>query len=863
MKKQTVALVTVRNHADVACAIACGFSCRPPRWDSRRFRCSPPKAARWASRRPGADAARSARPGRARQLPHRHDASATRTETPLRDIPQFINIVPQALIRSQNATSLQDALRNVPGISYAAAEGGTQANQVFFLRGFPLNQDIFIDGVRDLGEYNRDLFATESVEVLKGSSALMFGRGSTGGVINQIVKVADRLERREVALTFGSFDQKRATADFNFRTGDDERGAARRARRGLRAATAIRRTSRTLRLRAELLGEARQRDRPHALLLLPQGRGRHRLRSAGAVHRGDRLLRLSAGVAARTTTATRTTTSRTTRRTSRRLRSTTGSATRCRCATRCAGRTTSASRSRRSRRSPRPTSTARRSRANTPLELLRVTRNHDTGRTRDNDDTALINQTELTGRSRPAASSTRCWPGSSSRSEKLDRAATTRSTRIRTRPACRRRRRSRRSSIPIRPRSSPTPRRPNLRLARRGRHRRRLRAGPDRVLAAVEGAARRALRALRVRARRRSRSAQASPAPARSRAPTTCVSGRAGLIWQPTSRAVVLRLVGQLVQPVGRARRLRRHGADQPQPDQPEPRPGEEPELRGRRAVGRRRAACSCARRSSATRRPMRAWSDATGTTVLAGKRRVDGIEFELAGSITPNWDIYSGIAFMDGEIVHGPGERAGQHAARRGRGRGQRLDGLPAAAAAGRSAAACAARTARGSPTRTCRARRSRATSCGTSRPPTCSGSTRCGSTSTTSSTRPTTSAATTTRRTACCPGQPLGRVGDAALQLPVARCCCTIPERARRRRRSRAFRARIDAARWVDGNVTSGHQSAQAKYNEQLPEESAEAREIGEEILAALARNPLFFSAALPQAGLSAAVQPLRGRA
>ena len=61
--------------------------------------------------------------------------------------------------------------------------------------------------------------------------------------------------------------------------------------------------------------------------------------------------------------------------------------------------------------------------------------------------------------------------------------------------------------------------------------------------------------------------------------------------------------------------------------------------------------------------------------------------------------------------------------------------------------------------------------------------------------------------------------------------------------------FRKRIDAARWVDGNVTSGHQSAQAKYNEQLPEESAEAREIGEEIAAALGKSPLFFSAALPR--------------
>lgn len=61
--------------------------------------------------------------------------------------------------------------------------------------------------------------------------------------------------------------------------------------------------------------------------------------------------------------------------------------------------------------------------------------------------------------------------------------------------------------------------------------------------------------------------------------------------------------------------------------------------------------------------------------------------------------------------------------------------------------------------------------------------------------------------------------------------------------------FRARLDAASWVDGNVTSGHQSARAKYNEQIPEESAEARELGEVIVSALSRNALFFSAALPK--------------
>ena len=67
--------------------------------------------------------------------------------------------------------------------------------------------------------------------------------------------------------------------------------------------------------------------------------------------------------------------------------------------------------------------------------------------------------------------------------------------------------------------------------------------------------------------------------------------------------------------------------------------------------------------------------------------------------------------------------------------------------------------------------------------------------------------------------------------------------PEQVRR------FRARLDAARWIDGNVTSGHQSARAKFNEQIPEESAEARELGEEILRALAASQLFMSAALPR--------------
>src|SRR5262245_30969052 len=90
---------------------------------------------------------------------HESTGSATRTDKPMRDIPQFINTIPEEVIRSRGVTTVQEVLRTVPGISYAAAEGGTQSNQVVYLRGFPLNADTYINGIRDMGEYNRDLFS--------------------------------------------------------------------------------------------------------------------------------------------------------------------------------------------------------------------------------------------------------------------------------------------------------------------------------------------------------------------------------------------------------------------------------------------------------------------------------------------------------------------------------------------------------------------------------------------------------------------------------------------------------------------------------------------------------------------------------
>src|SRR5262245_13989048 len=157
--------------------------------------------------------------GKAEPRQKNETRGATRTDTPLRDIPQFINTVPETVLKQQGATTLADALRNVPGISYAAPEGGTQANTLYYLRGFPAGGDLFVDGMRDIGEYTRDIFHLESVEVIKGPSALAFGRGSTGGVINEVSKMPSLFGRSEVSATIGTFEKKRATADVNVSTG--------------------------------------------------------------------------------------------------------------------------------------------------------------------------------------------------------------------------------------------------------------------------------------------------------------------------------------------------------------------------------------------------------------------------------------------------------------------------------------------------------------------------------------------------------------------------------------------------------------------------------------------------------------------
>src|SRR5262245_21362189 len=114
--------------------------------------------------------------------------SINRLQTPLHDTPQTINVVPQQEIQERRLTTMEEALRTVPGITFSAAEGGQQGDSPI-IRGFVARGDIFRDGFRDPGWYTRDLFDIDRVEVYKGPSSFAFGRGSTGGAINNVSKV--------------------------------------------------------------------------------------------------------------------------------------------------------------------------------------------------------------------------------------------------------------------------------------------------------------------------------------------------------------------------------------------------------------------------------------------------------------------------------------------------------------------------------------------------------------------------------------------------------------------------------------------------------------------------------------------------
>ena len=140
----------------------------------------------------------------------RRTSSATRTSTLLRDVPQSATIITQALIADQGMQSMADVVRYIPGITMALGEGHRDAPTI---RGNSSTADFFIDGIRDDAQYFRDIYNIERVEALKGSNAMVFGRGGGGGVLNRVTKNAQWTPTRVTTLTGGNFNQRRATLD--------------------------------------------------------------------------------------------------------------------------------------------------------------------------------------------------------------------------------------------------------------------------------------------------------------------------------------------------------------------------------------------------------------------------------------------------------------------------------------------------------------------------------------------------------------------------------------------------------------------------------------------------------------------------
>lgn len=131
-----------------------------------------------------------------------------------KDVPQALTIVSEQLMEDKNAHTLKEALGNVAGLTFNAGEGGRIGDNMN-LRGFYSFGDLYLDGIRDVAQYNRETFNLEQIDVLRGSGSMLFGRGQAGGVINQVSKEPGRRDKGSVTVTYGSDDYKRISADIN------------------------------------------------------------------------------------------------------------------------------------------------------------------------------------------------------------------------------------------------------------------------------------------------------------------------------------------------------------------------------------------------------------------------------------------------------------------------------------------------------------------------------------------------------------------------------------------------------------------------------------------------------------------------
>ena len=144
--------------------------------------------------------------------------SSPKYAAPISEVPQTIEVIPRAVMEAQGVTTLSEALRNVPGISLQAGEGGgasSTTGDMFNLRGFSANNSIFVDGVRDDGLMSRDVYNLEQVEVFMGPTGSDVGRGNAAGYVNMQTKTPHAEAAYAVGYGYGSGELNRTTVDLN------------------------------------------------------------------------------------------------------------------------------------------------------------------------------------------------------------------------------------------------------------------------------------------------------------------------------------------------------------------------------------------------------------------------------------------------------------------------------------------------------------------------------------------------------------------------------------------------------------------------------------------------------------------------
>ncbi|VXB00353.1 TonB-dependent siderophore receptor [Brevundimonas sp. G8] len=150
----------------------------------------------------------------------RREPQSSKFVAPLVDTPRSVTIIPQQVIEQIGATSLQDLLRTSPGITFGAGEGGQPLADRPFIRGQSSGNNIFVDGIRDSGGQQREVFNLEQVEVVKGPDSAYSGRGSGGGSINLSSKSPKLVDFTNVSLGAGTDSYWRGTIDQNWAISD-------------------------------------------------------------------------------------------------------------------------------------------------------------------------------------------------------------------------------------------------------------------------------------------------------------------------------------------------------------------------------------------------------------------------------------------------------------------------------------------------------------------------------------------------------------------------------------------------------------------------------------------------------------------